>query len=131
MEKRNPRLTTGSSAVHSRSIIGTRSTFCSCCRPVKRRFFVPENIIYGHVREYVSILKPGHTPGGSVRGGAQRNDGAGRGQSVQEADDGTLRRGENKLYWSPEDGRMISWVWIWKHEQEKSYLNRRRNKTRG
>ena len=45
----------------------------------------------------LSSLKPGHTPGGLVRGGARRDGGAGRGRAAQEADDGTVCRGENKL----------------------------------
>ena len=45
-----------------------------------------------HVKINLSSLKPGHTPGGLVRGGAQRDSGAGRGRAAQDAEDGTVRR---------------------------------------
>ena len=80
---------------------------------------------------HLSSPKPGHTPGGTVRGGARRDGGAGRGQAAQDADDGTVRPGENKLSYPLDDGRMTSWVCLWKHELGKSYVNRWRNKTRG
>ena len=65
------------------------------------------------------------------RGGARRDGGAGRGRAAQDADDGTVRPGENQLANPPDDGRMTSWVRLWKQEQGKSYANRWRNKTRG
>ena len=43
-----------------------------------------------------SSLKPGHTMGGTVRGGAQRNDRFGRERAAQEAD-GTVRLEEHPL----------------------------------
>ena len=45
----------------------------------------------------LSSLKPEHIPGGLVRGGARRDGGAGRGRAAQDADDGTVRREENKF----------------------------------
>ena len=59
--------------------------------------------------EYLSSPKPGHTPGGSVRGGARRDGGAGRGRAAQDVD-GTARLGENSSSYPPDDGRMTSWV---------------------
>ena len=78
----------------------------------------------------LSNPKPGHTPGGSVRGGACRDGGAGRGRAAQDAD-GIVRQGENSPFYPPDDGRMTSWVCLWKHEQRKPYINRWGNKTRG
>ena len=78
--------------------------------------------------------KPEHAPGVLVRGGARRDGGAGRGRAAQNADDGIVRRVENKLSYSPDDppdDGLTSWVCLWKHEQEKSYVNRWRDKTRG
>ena len=62
------------------------------------------------IRIYLSIPQPEHTPGGSVRGGARRDSGAGRARVAQEADNGTVRPGDNKHYYSPDDGRMTSRV---------------------
>ena len=41
--------------------------------------------------------KPGHSLGGSVRGGAWRDGGAGRGPAAQGADNGIVREVENKI----------------------------------
>ena len=56
----------------------------------------------------LSSPKPGHTPGGSVLGGARRDGGAGRGREAQDAD-GTARPGENSPSYPSDDGRMTSW----------------------
>ena len=59
---------------------------------------------------YLSSPKPGHTSGGPVRGGVRRNDGAGRGPAAQDADDGIIRSGENKLFHpqTPNEKKMTS-----------------------
>ena len=47
---------------------------------------------------------------------------------------GIVRRIENKLSYSPDDppdDGLTSWLSLWKNEQEKSYVNRWRDKTRG
>ena len=35
------------------------------------------------------------------------------------------------LIYSPDNGKMISWAFLWKHEQSKPYVNLRRNKNCG
>ena len=44
---------------------------------------------------HLSNPKPGHTLGGTIRGGARRDGGAGRGRAAQDAD-GTVRPGEKQ-----------------------------------
>ena len=81
-------------------------------------------------RVYLSNPKPGHTPGGAVWGGARRDGGAERGRAAQDAD-GAVRQGENSPAYPSDDGMMTSWVFLWKHEQRKSYVNRCKHKNRG
>ena len=75
----------------------------------------------------LSNPKLGHIPGGSVRGGARRDGGAERGRAAQDAD-GIVRPRENSPSYPPDDGRMSSWVFLWTHEQRKTYVTRWGNK---
>ena len=77
----------------------------------------------------LSNPKPGHSTGGSGRGGARRDGGAGRGRAGRDAD-GSVRLGYNRPSYPPDDRRKPSWACLWKHEQRKSYVNRG-NKARG
>ena len=60
---------------------------------------------------------------------AGRRRRAGTGSTGRRRRDCSPRRQQTLL--PPDDGRMTSWVCLWKHEQGKSYVNRWRNKTRG
>ena len=44
----------------------------------------------------LSNPKPGHSPGGSIRGGVRRDGGAERGRAAQNVDDGIVRRVEKQ-----------------------------------
>ena len=55
---------------------------------------VPPAMCPGFEFQNLSSPKPGHTTGGSGRGGARRGGGAGRGRAAQDAD-GTARPGDN------------------------------------
>ena len=78
----------------------------------------------------LSNPNPGHAPGGLVRGGARRDGAAGRGRAAQDAD-GIVRPGENSSSYPPDDGKMTSWVCLWKHELRNPHVNRRRNESCG
>ena len=56
----------------------------------------------------LSSLKPRHITGGSGRGGARRNGGAGRGWAVRNAD-GSVRPGDNRPSYSPDDRKKPCW----------------------
>ena len=78
----------------------------------------------------LSNPKPGHTTGESRRGGARRGGRAGPGRTRRGAD-GSVRPGNERLSCPPGHGRQLSWTSLRKHEQANSYINLRRNKTRG
>ena len=135
MEDQNPRLTTGSSAVYPQFIRGLSAVYQ---RDDGRSLFLAadqwigaylKTLFMQGVSGNLTIPKPGYNTGGSVWGGARRDGGAGRGRAAENAD-GTVRPGENRPSYTPDDGRITSWAFRWKHEQRKPYLNRWGNKTR-
>ena len=76
----------------------------------------------------LSNPKPGHTTGGSGRGGARRSGGAcAEGQDA----DGSVRPEDNHPFCPPGHRRQLYGTYFPKHEQRKPYVNRWRNKASG
>ena len=76
-----------------------------------------------HSFQNQSNAKPGHTTGGSGRGGTQRGSGAELGRAERDAH-GSVRPGDNRPSCPPElpeHRRQLSWTTLRKHEQTNSY----------
>ena len=97
---------------------------CPCIFSEARRY----EILF---KPYLSSPKPGHTTGGSGRGGARRDGGVGRRRARQDAD-GTVRPRDNRPSYPPDDRGKPPWACLWKHEQRKTtYKPMGGNKIRG
>ena len=92
--------------------------------------FFRRKIQHPIVRLDLSNPKPGHTAGWSGWGGARWDGGAGRERAGGDTD-GSVRPGNIRPSYPPDDRRQPSWARPWKHEQKKPYLIRWRNKTSG
>ena len=81
-----------------------------------------------HLKPILSTLKPERTTRESDWDGARQSGGARRSPAGQDAD-GSLRSGDNRQLYPPRHRKYMSGTPLPKHEQAKSYLNRRETKS--